>query len=57
MKQCTMLVGEARCEEWGEPEPGFKFYLCPACCDHLQDLLELEAIKRSALVNPMGRMN
>lgn len=57
MKQCTMPVGETRCENWGKPEPGFRFYLCPSCCDRLEELLELEAMKRSQLVNPARRMN
>lgn len=25
------------CDETGEPEPGYSFYLCGVCCDRLAD--------------------
>ncbi len=59
MRQCCMLDRErgVRCENRGTPEPGFKFFMCPACCDALEDLLNAIALRESALVNPAGRKN
>ncbi len=42
--QCCMVSGEARCKECGEPEPGYSFYICPACVARLERLIEVEVL-------------
>ena len=42
--RCTFLDRQGKhCEEMGFPEPGYDFFVCQDCLNHLEELLNIKS--------------